>query len=242
MPDGTKIKDRAIDDCLRDAEIYAAIHESAGEGDRHLTPIIRKVEKFWTKRENDSLDAELGKSGHNVRDDEIRALKEYYESHCYEIRLKECDNFPENTGWIFVDAKSAEICYPKLDYKENIDDVPNHLRKHIIIAHEVGHLLKPHIKCWLDWNEGEDQKVSNDEDEVVASRYAEWILNNLSFSCAEAGRCEDYIVVSLDKLHEAIKVVMKPSTNKFGYDYEGIEYNPEKYIDELVADFVPARV
>ena len=156
----------------------------------------------------------------------MRAIRNEYQNRDYDVRVKENGELPQNTGRIYIQFAGVIINYPEI--KDDCSDgVPDHLRNHIIISHEIGHILlhtsnRPDVKLKpgsLPINPSMDEY-----DEITASRCGEWILSAYAIRCVEANVDTNYLNVESEELYKAIITVMK------GVD--GFNYNPSKCVTE----------
>jgi len=154
----------------------------------------------------------------------------------YAINLKSIPSMPKNTGQVFVHWRGVDIHYPDPNTENSAD---THIRNHIIVAHELGHVLL-HCPCfyfdtddttkWLKGIKSNGYKPRFVfEDEVAAFRCAEWILSFIAKKCEEAEEAgihtSSYLKVESEMLFNKISSVMK----NHGYQERMPEYNLNQY-------------
>ena len=171
----------------------------------------------------------------------IKAFKTYYDTpgKSYTVDIKPMNNMPKNTGQAHMFSNGVIIKYPSMDNGCNVDGVSDHLRQHIIITHEAGHVLF-HIPSWLD--SPEVKPPITPEQEVSASRCGEWILSVMAVKCDQLkGKDKGMVIPSFlnmpsQALYDAIDIVMRKEGSHVR------EYRPEKYVKGAVGPVDRSRI
>ena len=214
-----EIVDRVKETGMNDpAANIAASHNAA---DHHLELLKSYVEKWKIKqaeKSNNAKENEVLKGVRSVEELRSDAKKlggiDYRQLYLlggnnYTIKVDPTSDFPKNTGLLTLRDKGANIKYAG----------DEELYRHIVICHELGHLLL-HSECWLD-RPGEKQlEIKQPEEEVQAFRCAEWMLCCLAQKCEATGdlSCPPFLMPAEDDLFKAIDAVMNSGKDKCTYE------------------------
>jgi len=241
-PTDQKILERINDACIFES------HVDVDKQNGHFQEINQKIRQWKLRDENDhfvearakleiSPDDEQTKTELQTLESMYKVFKYMQSKSLYDIRLEEESARPQNTGQIYIYAHGVVIKYPT-PATENPTDA--HIRNHISIAHELGHVLVNCPSFYHDHNDvtrwikegaqsGEMKPRFNHTDEVTASRCAEWILSFIAKKCEDAKEAGVHILLYLnvesEKLFNEITDVMKNN----GYQVEMPEYDLIKY-------------
>ena len=236
--------DSEIYEYLNSARIFSCGIESQGVNQNnngpHLGAFLEIISTLKTDEAKSGLPRALARlsqshddpasSMHTEQHEQDRQdlldLQNYYddgEKYLVEIEPTLDTNFPKNTGRTLVYKKGVIIEYPETTSGNG--GINDHLRKHVILAHEaVGHLLL-HIPAWS----GEESfqarpPMKNPDQEVQASRAAEYVLAYLAVKYEGSGI--PHLDVSEDDLFNAIQIVMKGEVDSEGVtDAAACEYD-----------------
>lgn len=190
---------------------------------RHLDYLVRAAEHYkdkevekriiFLKNEINKMvqEGDTGSTEYHAK----RVEKEYYEKYIrissFLIELKEEEDMAKGIGQLEMQSKGATIYYSAHS---------NHLEKHVIIAHEVGHILL-HTPDWLKNNfehKINPHPIIEPHQENEATYFAEEILNILSCKMQDDENLKDLTVADND-LHKVIKKIQSAYTpeNISGY-------------------------
>jgi len=237
------ISDKQIHKCIEEAGIYDFDINEIEREDSHLEHMISRIEEFRTKKEISrykEIENKIGKEDQEIIYDHdndditsyvIESSRMHYEQEnkTYGIKLVNSSDLPPNTGQILAYTFNATVYYQHIKDGEGENGVNNHLRNHIIIAHEAGGHLLLHVPTRID--NAKPKPIIYEYQETQATRCAEMILQNISKKYIEAGSLINYLIKNPTELRKAIMDVMNSGPKKYRYnpeqhiiDYKGVVY------------------